>query len=42
MIISNNINIEEFENFGLKCWVNTACPRLDMDSNVINMNKIKS
>ncbi len=41
LFISNSINIKEFENFGLNSWINTACPRLDMDSSVININKIK-
>jgi len=41
LFVSNAINIAEFENFGLDCWVNTACPRLDMDSPIININKIK-
>ena len=41
LFISNNVNVNEFENFGLDCWVNTACPRLDMDSSIININKIK-
>jgi len=41
LFISNAINIHEFENFGLDCWVNTACPRLDMDSNIVNINKLK-
>ena len=40
LFLSNVINTSEFENFGLGCWVNTACPRLDMDSSVININKI--
>ncbi len=40
LFISNNININEFENFGLNSWVNTACPRMDMDSNIINIDKI--
>jgi len=41
LFISNNINTDEFENFGLDSWVNTACPRIDMNSNlVINMDKI--
>jgi len=39
--ISNNINTNEFENFGLKSWINTACPRLDMFSNkIINIDKL--
>ena len=41
LFASNTINIAEFENFGLDCWVNTGCPRLDMDSSIINLNKIK-
>jgi len=41
LFICNNINTQEFENFGLDSWVNTACPRMDMNSNsVINMDKI--
>ncbi len=39
--IGDNINISEFENFGLNCWINTACPRLDMDNNsIINIDKL--
>ena len=40
LFISNAINIHEFENFGLDCWVNTACPRLDMDSSIINISRL--
>jgi len=40
LFISNAIDIREFENFGLDAWVNTACPRLDMDGSVINISKI--
>ncbi len=40
LFISNSINFNEFENFGLDSWINTACPRLDMDFPVININKI--
>jgi len=36
LFITNNINIQEFENFPIDSWINTACPRLDMDSKVIN------
>jgi 2-(3-amino-3-carboxypropyl)histidine synthase len=35
LFISNNIDTKEFENFQLNCFVNTACPRLDMDSPII-------
>ncbi|MAG78918.1 hypothetical protein CMI40_00905 [Candidatus Pacearchaeota archaeon] len=42
LFISNNINIEEFENFKIDSWVNTACPRLDMNSSsIMDLNKIK-
>lgn len=31
----------EFENFGLNSWINTACPRLDMDStSIINVEDL--
>lgn len=41
LFISNNINVNEFENFGLNSWVNTACPRLDMEkSSIININRL--
>ena len=40
LFISNNIDINEFENFGINSWVNTACPRLDFDSSVINLRNL--
>ncbi len=41
LFLANNINIAEFENFGLDSWVNTACPRMDMnESNIINISKL--
>lgn len=41
LFMSNNINSTEFENFQIDSWVNTACPRLDMDSNtIISIDKI--
>jgi len=44
MFISNNIDVKEFENFpDIKSWINTACPRLDLNQkNIINMSKISS
>lgn len=36
IFLSNNINSYEFENYGLDSWINTACPRLDMNTGVIN------
>ena len=41
LFISNNLNPQEFENFNLNCFVNTACPRMDIeDSRIINLNTI--
>lgn len=40
MFINNDINIKEFENFGLNIWVNTACPRLDYDYPIINVSEL--
>ncbi len=40
--LGNNIDTREFENFGLTSWVNTACPRLDYDSSVINLANLNS
>ena len=36
-----NIDVNEFENFEIDSYVNTACPRLDMNGNkVINASKL--
>ncbi|MFH1608216.1 MAG: diphthamide synthesis protein [archaeon] len=41
ILIGNNLNTAEFENFGLDSYINTACPRLDMDdARVVNINNI--
>lgn len=40
LFMGNEINTKEFENFGLNTWINTACPRLDFDSSVININNL--
>jgi diphthamide biosynthesis enzyme Dph1/Dph2-like protein len=41
LFLNNQININEFENFSdIQSWINTACPRLDFDSSIININKI--
>ncbi len=39
--LENNIDINQFENFGLKCWVNTACPRLNYDYPIINLTEVE-
>lgn len=39
--ISDNLDVGEFENFGIASWINTACPRMDMNSNkIINISKL--
>ena len=35
LFLGDFLSPAEFENFGLDSWVNTACPRLDMDSTAI-------
>ena len=41
LFIGNEINSSEFENFPqIQSWVNTACPRLDMNASVVNLVKI--
>ena len=42
LFICNNINTSEFENFGLNSYINTACPRMDMNSKeIINASYLK-
>lgn len=42
LFISNNIDTNEFENFQIDSWVNTSCPRMDMNQGpIINIDKIK-
>ena len=42
LFIYNNINTAEFENFPeIQSWINTACPRIDMNGRgVVNMGEI--
>lgn len=43
IFLSNNININEFENFGINSWVNTACPGLSFDNpDIINYNELSN
>lgn len=43
LFIDNNMDIAQFENFGMDFWVNTACPRMDLtDGPLINLEKIPS
>jgi diphthamide biosynthesis enzyme Dph1/Dph2-like protein len=42
LFLSNNINTNEFENFPINSYINTACPQLELDTSfIININKIK-
>lgn len=41
LFIGNEINPKEFENFPISSWLNTACPRLDFDFNVINLREMR-
>jgi len=41
LFISNEVFSGEFENFNdIGSWINTACPRLDFDSSVINIGDL--
>lgn len=42
LFLADNINTAEFENFQIDFWVNTACPRIDMDSSeIINIDNLE-
>lgn len=39
--VSDTLDLRELENFPfIDSWVNTACPRLDEDLNIVNINEI--
>lgn len=41
IFISNNIDTNQFENFNIDSWVNTACPGLAIDNfNIINIDDL--
>jgi len=41
IFISNNIDINQFENFNIDSWVNTACSGIAMDNpNIINVDDL--
>ncbi len=41
IFISNNIDINQFENFQIDSWVNTSCPGLSFDNpSIINISEI--
>jgi len=42
IFISNNIDINQFENFNIESWVNTACKGLVIDNpNMVNLMEIE-
>ncbi|MBU2612457.1 MAG: diphthamide synthesis protein [Nanoarchaeota archaeon] len=43
MFIANDLDVNEFENFQIDTWINTACPRMDLtDGNILNLEKLKN
>ncbi len=42
LFLCNNINTNELENFPLDAWINTACPRLDLDLQAINIRDLEN
>jgi len=41
IFISDNIDLNQFENFDIQAWVNTACPGLCMDNpSIINIEEL--
>lgn len=40
IFLSDNINIEELENYNIESWVNASCPALSYDSRIINLHEI--
>lgn len=41
LFLGNDFNTLEFENFPINAWVNTACPRLDMDLPILNIKSLE-
>lgn len=42
IFVANDLNVAEFENFGLDCFVNTACPRMDLtEGSILNLEKVE-
>ncbi len=42
LFLGNELPSSDFENFaGITSWINTACPRLDFDSSVMNMSELE-
>ena len=41
LFLGNEISVSEFENFPIESRINSACPRLDLDSRVINIGEVE-
>jgi diphthamide biosynthesis enzyme Dph1/Dph2-like protein len=41
LFLSDSINKEEFQNFDIDLFLNSACPRLDMTHNLLHINDLK-
>jgi diphthamide biosynthesis enzyme Dph1/Dph2-like protein len=40
--LGDNINSSDFENFGLGCWINSACPRMNFDYPFLNLSDLEN
>lgn len=40
VFVDNTINLNELENFDCKVWINTACPGLQLEPNILNVSDI--
>jgi 2-(3-amino-3-carboxypropyl)histidine synthase len=42
LILFDNIDYSQLENFNfIECWINTACPRIEEDIKVLNIDEIR-
>jgi len=43
LFLTNEVNVNEFENFKIESWINSACPRMDLENKVLlNLNNLNS
>lgn len=42
LVLFDNVDYSQLENFNfIECWINAACPRIEEDTKVINLQEIK-
>jgi diphthamide biosynthesis enzyme Dph1/Dph2-like protein len=41
LFLGNEIDTKQFENFDIEAWINTACPRMDFEGFVFNLNGLE-